>query len=62
VLGVRQEPFAGDPAVLDGFGKIRGNEKVTVTFPRDNSGTLLGSGDIMNDWESGKLPSCSISR
>jgi ABC-type Fe3+ transport system substrate-binding protein len=56
-----KNPFAGDPAVLDGFRKIRGNEKVTVTFPRDSSGTLLGSGDIMNDWESGKLDCATVS-
>ena len=36
-----------DPAVVEGFQKIRGNEKVTINFPRDSSGTLLGSGDIM---------------
>jgi hypothetical protein len=44
-----------DPAVVGGFQKIHGNEKVTINFPRDSSGTLLGSGDIMNQWESGKL-------
>lgn len=53
--------FINDPAVLGGFGKIRGNEKVTVTFPRDSSGILLGSGDIMNDWESGKLDCATVS-
>src|ERR1700754_3221695 len=47
--------LVADPAVVAGFQKIRGNEKVMVNFPRDSSGTLLGSGDIMNQWESGKL-------
>ena len=56
-----KNPFAGDLAVLDGFRKIAGNEKVTVTFPRDSSGTLLGSGDIMNEWESGKLDCATVS-
>src|ERR1700730_7926831 len=50
-----------DPAVVAGFQKIRGNEKVTVNFPRDSSGTLLGSGDIMNEWESGKLNCSTVS-
>ena len=47
--------LVADPAVVAGFQKIHGNEKVTINFPRDSSGTLLGSGDIMNQWESGKL-------
>jgi hypothetical protein len=50
-----------DPAVVEGFQKIRGNEKVTINFPHDNSGTLLGSGDIMSQWESGKLDCSTIS-
>jgi hypothetical protein len=36
--------LVADPAIVAGFQKIRGNEKVTVNFPRDSSGTLLGSG------------------
>jgi len=50
-----------DPAIVAGFQKVRGNEKVTVTFPRDSSGTLLGSGDIMSQWESGKLNCATVS-
>jgi hypothetical protein len=53
--------LVADPAVIAGFQKIRGNEKVTINFPRDSSGTLLGSGDIMNQWESGKLNCSSVS-
>jgi ABC-type Fe3+ transport system substrate-binding protein len=53
--------LVADPAVVAGFQKIRGNEKVTVTFPRDSSGTLLGSGDIMSQWESGKLNCATVS-
>ena len=33
--------LVADPAVVAGFQKIRGNEKVTVIFPRDSSGTFL---------------------
>ena len=50
-----------DPAVVAGFQKIRGNEKVTVNFPRDSAGVLLGSGDIMSQWESGKLDCSTVS-
>jgi len=50
-----------DPAVVAGFQQSRGNEKVTVTFPRDSTGTLLGSGDIMSQWESGKLDCSTVS-
>jgi hypothetical protein len=50
-----------DPAAIEGFQKIRGNEKVTINFPRDNFGTLLGSGDIMSQWESGKLDCSTVS-
>jgi ABC-type Fe3+ transport system substrate-binding protein len=53
--------LVADPAIVPGFQKTRGNEKVTVTFPRDSSGTLLGSGDIMSQWESGKLDCSSVS-
>jgi len=53
--------LVADPAVVAGFQKIRGNEKVTISFPRDGSGTLLGSGDIMNQWESGKLNCSTVS-
>jgi hypothetical protein len=53
--------LVADPAVVAGFQKIRGNEKVTVSFPRDNTGTLLGSGDIMSQWESGKLNCSTVS-
>jgi hypothetical protein len=53
--------FVADPAVVAEFQKIRGNEKVTINFPRDSSGTLLGSGDIMNQWESGKLNCSTVS-
>jgi ABC-type Fe3+ transport system substrate-binding protein len=53
--------LVADPAVVAGFQKIRGNEKVTIGFPRDSSGTLLGSGDIMNQWESGKLNCSTVS-
>jgi len=53
--------LVADPAVVAGFQKIPGNEKVTVTFPRDASGTLLGSGDIMTQWESGKLGCATVS-
>jgi Bacterial extracellular solute-binding protein len=53
--------FVADPAVVADFQKIRGNEKVTVNFPRDSSGTLLGSGDIMNQWENGKLNCSTVS-
>ena len=56
--GSDKNAFVADPAVVAAFQKIRGNEKVTINFPRDSSGTLLGSGDIMSQWESGKL-SCS---
>jgi hypothetical protein len=53
--------LVADPTIVAGFQKIRGNEKVTVNFPRDSSGTLLGSGDIMNEWESGKLNCSTVS-
>jgi len=53
--------LVADPAVVGGFQKIRGNEKVTISFPRDSSGTLLGSGDIMSQWESGKLNCSTVS-
>jgi hypothetical protein len=53
--------LVADPAVVAGFQKIRGNEKVTINFPRDSSGTLLGSGDVMTGWESGKLDCSTIS-
>jgi hypothetical protein len=53
--------LVADPAVVAGFQKIRGNEKVTINFPRDSSGTLLGSGDIMNQWESGRLNCSTVS-
>ncbi|MGP0092036.1 MAG: substrate-binding domain-containing protein [Xanthobacteraceae bacterium] len=53
--------LVADPAVVAGFQKIRGNEKVTITFARDSSGALLGSGDIMSQWESGKLNCSSVS-
>ncbi len=53
--------LVADPAVVAGFQKIRGNEKVTISFPRDSSGTLLGSGDIMSQWESAKLNCSTVS-
>jgi ABC-type Fe3+ transport system substrate-binding protein len=53
--------LVADPAVVAGFQKITGNERVTVTFPRDGSGALLGSGDIMSQWESGKLDCSTVS-
>jgi Bacterial extracellular solute-binding protein len=53
--------LVADPAVVAGFQKIRGNEKVTVNFARDSSGALLGSGDIMSGWESGKLDCATVS-
>jgi hypothetical protein len=53
--------LVADPAIVAGFQKIRGNEKVTVNFPRDRSGTLLGSGDIMAQWESGQLDCSTVS-
>jgi ABC-type Fe3+ transport system substrate-binding protein len=53
--------LVADPAIVAGFRKIPGNEKVTVNFPRDSSGTLLGSGDVMTQWESGKLDCTTVS-
>jgi ABC-type Fe3+ transport system substrate-binding protein len=53
--------LVADPAVVAGFQKIRGNEKVTINFPRYSSGTLLGSGDIMSQWESGRLNCSTVS-
>jgi ABC-type Fe3+ transport system substrate-binding protein len=53
--------LVADPAIIAGFQKIPGNEKVTITFPRDSSGTLLGSGDIMSGWESGALHCATVS-
>lgn len=53
--------LVADPAIVAGFQKIPGNEKVVVNFPRDASGTLLGSGDIMTQWESGKLDCATVS-
>jgi ABC-type Fe3+ transport system substrate-binding protein len=53
--------LVADPAVVAGFQKVRGNEKVMVNFPRDSTGTLLGSGDIMSQWESGKLDCSTVS-
>jgi hypothetical protein len=53
--------LVADPAVVAGFQKIGGNEKVTINFPRDSSGTLLGSGDIMNEWENGRLNCSTVS-
>jgi hypothetical protein len=50
-----------DPAVVADFQKVRGNEKVTINFPRDSGGTLLGSGDIMSQWESGRLNCSTVS-
>lgn len=52
--------LVADPAVVAGFQKIRGNERVTVNFPRDSSGTLLGSGDIMTGSEGGKLDCSTV--
>jgi ABC-type Fe3+ transport system substrate-binding protein len=59
--GSDKNAFVADPAVVAAFQKIHGNEKVTVNFPRDSSGTLLGSGDIMSQWESGKLNCSTVS-
>jgi ABC-type Fe3+ transport system substrate-binding protein len=59
--GSDKNAFVADPAVVAAFQKIRGNEKITVTFPRDGSGSLLGSGDIMSQWESGKLDCSTVS-
>jgi hypothetical protein len=53
--------LVADPAVVAAFQKKPGNEKVTVNFPRDESGSLLGSGDIMTKWESGKLDCSTVS-
>ena len=53
--------LVADPAVVAGFQKIHGNEKVTVKFARDSAGALLGSGDIMSGWESGKLDCATVS-
>jgi Bacterial extracellular solute-binding protein len=53
--------LVADPAIVAGFQKIRGNEKVTVNFPRDSSNTLLGSGDVMTGWETGKLDCSTVS-
>src|SRR5262249_3602047 len=53
--------LVADPAVVAEFRKKSGNEKVTVNFPRDSSGTLLGSGDVMTQWESGKLDCSTVS-
>jgi ABC-type Fe3+ transport system substrate-binding protein len=53
--------LVADPAVVAGFQKIPGNEKVTINFPRDSSGTLLGSGDLMSQWEGGKLNCSTVS-
>ena len=53
--------LVADPAVVAGFQKIPGNEKVTVNFPRDGAGSLLGSGDIMTQWEGGKLDCSTVS-
>src|SRR6201991_1046279 len=53
--------LVADPAIVAGFQKIRGNEKVTINFPRDSSGVLLGSGDIMSQWEGGKLNCSTVS-
>ncbi len=53
--------LVADPAIVAGFRKISGNEKVTIDFPRDSSGSLLGSGDIMSQWESGKLNCSTVS-
>lgn len=59
--GSDKNALVADPAVIAGFQKIRGNEKVTVNFPRDSAGVLLGSGDIMTQWESGKLNCSTVS-
>lgn len=53
--------LVADPAIVAGFQKIPGNEKIVVNFARDASGTLLGSGDIMTQWESGKLDCATVS-
>jgi hypothetical protein len=53
--------LVADPTIVAGFQKIRGNEKVTVNFPRDGSGTLLGSGDIMAQWETGQVDCSTVS-
>jgi ABC-type Fe3+ transport system substrate-binding protein len=53
--------LVADPAIVADFRKKSGNEKVTVNFPRDGSGTLLGSGDVMTQWESGKLDCSTVS-
>jgi ABC-type Fe3+ transport system substrate-binding protein len=53
--------LVADPAIVAGFQKIPGNEWVTVNFPRDSAGLLLGSGDVMTQWESGKLDCTSVS-
>jgi hypothetical protein len=53
--------LVADPAVVAAFQKIAGNERVTVNFPRDSTGILLGSGDIMSQWENGKLDCSTVS-
>jgi ABC-type Fe3+ transport system substrate-binding protein len=59
--GSDKNAFVADPAVVAAFQKIRGNEKVVINFARDSSGTLLGSGDIMTQWESGRLNCSTVS-
>jgi ABC-type Fe3+ transport system substrate-binding protein len=59
--GSDKNALVNDPAIVGAFQKIRGNEKVTVNFPRDSGGALLGSGDIMTQWESGKLDCSTVS-
>src|SRR5262245_53930685 len=53
--------LVADPAVVAGFQKIRGNEKGTVSIALDGSGTGLGLGDIMSQWESGKVKCLTVS-
>jgi len=61
VLGIGQECLGRRSGRRRGFRKIRGNEKVTINFPRDTSGSLLGSGEIMSQWESGRLNCSTVS-
>jgi hypothetical protein len=53
--------LVADPAIVADFQKIPGNERVTINFPRDSAGLLLGSGEIMSQWAKGDLKCSTVS-
>jgi hypothetical protein len=59
--GSDKNELVGDPAIVAGFQQIPGNERVTINFLRDSTDILLGSGEIMSQWDNGKLNCSTVS-